>query len=110
MREGRKGERPNARRPPITPRVNVCFGLFLFTLRTCSRGFPCSVALFLRSEVLRGSSAGRVQVPIYLLRRVLVLAVKLVRTSIGSIKILVYSPDTHVFLPPRQTDRHNPSP
>ncbi|EDR03597.1 uncharacterized protein LACBIDRAFT_307093 [Laccaria bicolor S238N-H82] len=36
-----------------------------------------------RTQVLRGSSARRVQVPIYLLLKVLVLAVKLVRTSSG---------------------------
>ncbi|KIK05033.1 hypothetical protein K443DRAFT_675501 [Laccaria amethystina LaAM-08-1] len=53
-------------------------------LHTCN-SFP-------RTEVLRGSPVGRVQVPIYLLRRVvLALALKLVRMSTGSIEIPMYS-------------------
>ncbi|KIJ90627.1 hypothetical protein K443DRAFT_537744 [Laccaria amethystina LaAM-08-1] len=57
---------------------------------------------FPRTEVLRGSSAGRFQVPIYVFRRVLTLAVKLVRMSTGSIEIPMCSlahplpsPSTH---------------
>ncbi|KIJ97135.1 hypothetical protein K443DRAFT_106107, partial [Laccaria amethystina LaAM-08-1] len=37
--------------------------------------------LFSKEEVLRGGLACRVRVPIYLLRRVLSLAMKMVRTS-----------------------------
>ncbi|KIK08322.1 hypothetical protein K443DRAFT_672336 [Laccaria amethystina LaAM-08-1] len=43
------------------------------------------------TEVLRGSPAGRVQVPVYLLRRVLIFAVKLVRMSTGSIEPPMYT-------------------
>ncbi|KIJ90247.1 hypothetical protein K443DRAFT_55377, partial [Laccaria amethystina LaAM-08-1] len=58
VREAKKGQRPNGGDPQSCHEVNTCVGLFLYTCKRCS-------------DSLQSPPTGRVQVPIYLLRRVL---------------------------------------
>ncbi|KIJ91074.1 hypothetical protein K443DRAFT_71333, partial [Laccaria amethystina LaAM-08-1] len=68
---------PKPRRPPSCHEVNTCLGLFLYTCKHVTGLFRLSLLespptlFFSKMELLRGDSAGRLQVPIYLLRRVL---------------------------------------
>ncbi|KIJ90589.1 hypothetical protein K443DRAFT_116383 [Laccaria amethystina LaAM-08-1] len=64
MREDKKGQRPNGGDPQSCHEANTCVGLFLYTCKHLQALF------FSKMELLRGYSAGRVQVPIYFLRRV----------------------------------------
>ncbi|KIJ90461.1 hypothetical protein K443DRAFT_52988, partial [Laccaria amethystina LaAM-08-1] len=72
VREAKKGQRPNGGDPQSCHEVNTCVGLFLYTYKRFSDSLQSPPTLFFsKMELLCGGSAGRVQVPIYLLRRVL---------------------------------------